>query len=172
MWTKQPEAETPNSSVPHKPEYPGAPLSPTATARPGVPTARNLACLGSTLKIKGEIYSEEDLQIDGKVEGSISIQGHKLLVGRTGELSSDVRASEVIVYGKVTGNLNARDRLEINKHGEVIGDILTARIRIEDGAYFKGSIEIESAKAPVHADQDTVGVGAIAGDGGETIAVS
>jgi len=106
--------------------------------------------------VKGEISSGEDLQIDGKVEGTISLQGHRLTIGRTAELSSEITASEVIVYGKAVGNLHARDRVEIKKDGEMIGDITTARISIEDGAYFKGRIEIERAKSPVQRDQETV----------------
>jgi cytoskeletal protein CcmA (bactofilin family) len=102
-----------------------------------------LACLGSTIVVKGEIAGDEDLQIDGKVEGPISVRGHRLTVGRNAELKSEITAREVIVYGNASGNLRARDRVEIKKDGQVIGNIVTARISIEDGAYFKGSIEIE-----------------------------
>ena len=171
MWTKQPLAEMPGSSPSQESGFPGAPLSATATMRPSIPTARNLACLGSTLKVKGKISSDEDLQIDGTVEGPISLQGHRLIVGRTAQLSSEVTAREVIVYGKVTGNLRASDRVEIKKDGELIGDILTARIRIEDGAYFKGRIEIEHAKSPVQRDLETVDVRAIGDTNEETVVV-
>jgi cytoskeletal protein CcmA (bactofilin family) len=156
MWTKEVQSEVPGSSPSQESRFPAAPLNATASMRPSSPTARSLACLGSTIKVKGEISSGEDLQIDGKVEGTISLQGHRLTVGRTAELSSEITAREVIVYGKAVGNLHARDRVEIKKDGEVIGDITTARISIEDGAYFKGRIEIERAKSPVQRDQETV----------------
>jgi cytoskeletal protein CcmA (bactofilin family) len=117
-----------------------------AANRPNVPAARTSACLGSTIVVKGEITADEDLQIDGKVEGNISLRGHRLTVGRTAQLDSEINAREVVVYGNAAGNLRARDRVEIKKDGQVIGDITTTRISIEDGAYFKGHIEIERAQ--------------------------
>lgn len=127
---------------------PGAPANAPSPAgnRPATPVARTLACLGSSIVVKGEITSDEDLQIDGKVEGPISLRGHRLTVGRTAELKSEISAREVVVYGNASGNLRARDRVEIKKDGQVIGDITTTRISIEDGAYFKGHIEIERAQ--------------------------
>src|SRR5216684_1820566 len=89
----------------------------------------------------------EDLQIDGKVDGPISLRGHELTVGRTAELTSEIHARGVVVYGKVTGNLHARDRVDVKSDGSVIGDISTARISIEDGAQFKGRIEIDPTKS-------------------------
>lgn len=164
MWTKQPPTELSGSSSSQESGSLGGPLSATASTRTSSPTARNLACLGSTLKIKGEISGDEDVQIDGQVEGPISLPGHRLTIGRTAKLSSEITAREVIVYGTAAGNLRARDRVEIKKDGEVMGDITTARISVEDGAYFKGRIEIERAKAPVQREPEAAGVpvGAIA----------
>jgi len=102
-----------------------------------------MACLGASVHVKGHISGAEDLQIDGKVEGPVSLDGQRLTVGRTGQLQSEIRAREVAVYGKVAGNIHAKDRVEIKRDGSVVGDINTARISIEDGAYFKGRIEIE-----------------------------
>jgi cytoskeletal protein CcmA (bactofilin family) len=112
-------------------------------ARPTAPTARNLSCLGAGLKIKGAISGSEDLQIDGKVEGPISLSGQKLTIGHTGDLNSDVTARDIIIHGDISGNLVAQDRVEIKKDAAVIGDIKASRISIEDGAYCKGRIEIE-----------------------------
>ena len=121
----------------------GAPSAP----RPATPTStRSSARLGSGLHIKGQLTGTEDLQIDGKVEGPISLNGHQLTVGPTAVLNSEIRASEVIVYGKVIGNLYG-DRVELKTDGSVTGDISTARISIEDGAHFKGRIEIDPAKS-------------------------
>jgi len=119
------------------------PAPDTFSSRPGMAAARNLACIGASLEIKGRISGEEDLQIDGKVEGPVALRGHRLTIGRSGQLNSEISARELVVYGKVTGNVNASDRVEIKKDGAVIGDIQTARISIEDGAIFKGRIEID-----------------------------
>lgn len=159
MWTKQTQTEVPSSSPTNRPEFPVGSLNATATMRPNSPTARSLACLGAGLEVKGKITGEEDLQIDGKVEGPISLQGQRLTVGRTARLNSQVTAREVVVYGKVTGNLSARERVEIKRDGSVIGDITTARISIEDGAYFKGRIEIDRPKPQAAADSESVGTG-------------
>jgi cytoskeletal protein CcmA (bactofilin family) len=116
-----------------------APVEPTF----GSPVSGNTARLGATLHVKGEITGNEDLHIDGSVEGLVHLEERKLTVGATARLTADVIAREVVVYGSVKGNLRARDRIEIKKDGSVVGDLTTARIMIEDGAYFKGSIEID-----------------------------
>jgi cytoskeletal protein CcmA (bactofilin family) len=106
---------------------------------------RATARLGSSLHVKGEITGSEDLLIDGSVEGLIQLDERKLTVGATAKLTADIIAREVVVYGTVKGNLRAKDRIEIKKDGSVNGDLTTARIMIEDGAYFKGSIEIDKS---------------------------
>ena len=116
----------------------------TDALRPlGATADRATARLGSSLHVKGEITGNEDLQIDGSVEGLIQLDERKLTVGATSKVTADVIAREVVVYGNVKGNLRAKDRIEIKKDGSVIGDLTTSRIMIEDGAYFKGSIEID-----------------------------
>jgi len=116
----------------------------TDAMRPlGATADRATARLGSSLHVKGEISGNEDLLIDGTVEGLIQLDERKLTVGATAKLTADIIAREVVVYGTVKGNLRAKDRIEIKKDGSVNGDLTTARIMIEDGAYFKGSIEID-----------------------------
>jgi cytoskeletal protein CcmA (bactofilin family) len=154
MWTKQEEGEAPNLSTQEK----GFAIAASgAAARPNSLTARTLACIGSSLEIKGMITGKEDLQIDGKVDGPISLEGQRLIVGRTGRVNSEVGAQEVIVYGNITGNLVARDRVEIKRDASVVGDIATARIGIEDGAHFKGRIEIDRAKPSAAVDPTSIG---------------
>jgi cytoskeletal protein CcmA (bactofilin family) len=163
MWNnKQQQNEFPSSSPVQAPAIPAASSSPNPTARPSVPTARNLSCLGASLEIKGQVSGDEDLQVDGKITGPVSLGGQKVTVGRTGQLNSEISAREIVVYGKVTGNLRARDLVEIKKDGSVVGDITTARISVEDGAYFKGRIEIDHPKQQTVAEQDReeVSVGA------------
>src|SRR5579863_8399916 len=118
-----------------------APLDSTYPS--ATPSDRSTARLGGSLHVKGEITGNEDLHIDGSVEGLVQLEDRKLTVGASAKLTADVVAREVVVYGSVKGNLRARDRIEIKKDGSVVGDLTTARIMIEDGAYFKGSIEID-----------------------------
>jgi cytoskeletal protein CcmA (bactofilin family) len=148
MWSPKQSPNDPNRTS-GSPEHasPVTPIGSAASSRPGIPAARNLSFLGPSLEIKGKLSGEEDLQIDGKVEGPIALQGQKLIAGRSAQLHSEISAREVVVYGKVQGNVRAQDRVEIKKDGSVLGDITTARISIEDGAYFKGRIEIERSKS-------------------------
>jgi len=164
MWNNKQQNDFPSSSPAQPQASPAASFNPNPAARPSVPTAKNLSCLGASLEIKGQISGDEDLQVEGKVTGPVSLGGQKLTVGRTGTLNSEISAREIVVYGKVTGNLRARDRVEIKKDGSVIGDITTARISVEDGAYFKGRIEIERAKqsSVAEPEHEEVPVGATA----------
>jgi cytoskeletal protein CcmA (bactofilin family) len=163
MWTKtQPEAPgyAPASGQGNAQSSFNANTNAAPATRfnaPTSPSARGLSCLGASLEIKGKISGEEDLQIDGKVEGAIALHGQRLTVGSTGQLNSEVHARDIVVYGKVQGNLRASDRVEIKKDGSVTGDITTSRISIEDGAYFKGRIEIDRAKGSSAAEYEAVG---------------
>jgi len=104
-----------------------------------------IARLGSSLHVKGEISGNEDLLIDGSLEGLLQLDERKVTVGSTAKLTADISAGEVIVYGSVKGNVHGKSKIEIKKDGSVNGDLTTAQIIIEDGAYFKGSIEIEKS---------------------------
>ncbi len=153
MWTKQQsQSEPPAVSPATGPASSVTPISVPPSSRSSSPAARSSARLGAGLQIKGHITGTEDLQIDGKVDGPISLNGHELTVGSTAQLNSEIHAGEVIVYGKVVGNLRARGRVDIKKDGSIIGDISSARISIEDGAHFKGRIEIDPTKSQAAAD--------------------
>jgi cytoskeletal protein CcmA (bactofilin family) len=136
-----------NQSSKHAPAtWEGTTAMSTDAIRPLGSTAdRATARLGSSLHVKGEISGNEDLVIDGSVEGLVQLDERKLTVGATAKVTADIVAREVVVYGTVKGNLRAKDRIEIKKDGSVIGDLTTSRISIEDGAYFKGSIEIDKS---------------------------
>ncbi len=116
----------------------------------GAAADRATARLGSSLHVKGEISGDEDLHIDGTVEGAVQLGEGKLTVGATANVTADIIAREVVVCGNVKGIVRAKGKIEIKKDGSVIGDLTTAQIIIEDGAYFKGSIEIDRA-----ADKET-----------------
>jgi len=143
----QPEPKTSAANQPPRPApatWEGTTAMSTDAMRPlGATADRAVARLGPSLHVKGEISGNEDLLIDGSVEGLIQLDDRKLTVGATAKLTADIIAREVVVYGSVKGNLRAKDRIEIKKDGSVNGDLTTARIMIEDGAYFKGSIEID-----------------------------
>ena len=94
---------------------------------------------------KAKSPATKNLVIDGSVEGLVQLDDHKLMIGVTATVTADIIAREVVVYGTVKGNLQAKSRIEIKKDGSVNGDLMTARIVIEEGAYFKGSIEITRA---------------------------
>lgn len=102
---------------------------------------------------KREASGSDDLRLDAVIEGAISLNCRRLTVGETAKASADVIAREVIVYGELTGHLQAGDRIEIKKHASVTGDLTTPRILIEDGAYFKGTVQIERRKKPRGATQ-------------------
>lgn len=141
---QQPQQARPNIPSANAPAIPGEAktMAPIDSGYPST-TSGGTARLGSSLHVKGEITGNEDLLIDGSVEGLVQLEDRKLTVGASAKVTADVIAREVVVYGNVKGNLRARDRIEIKKDGSVVGDLTTARISIEDGAYFKGSIEID-----------------------------
>jgi cytoskeletal protein CcmA (bactofilin family) len=122
----------------------------TDAMRPGDATADSVTgWLGSSLQVKGDITGTEDLLIEGSVEGLIELDERKLTVGPTAKITADINARDVVVYGFVKGNVHAKGRIEIKKDGSVIGNLTTAQIMIEDGADFKGSIEIDKGEAKV-----------------------
>ena len=102
------------------------------------------------MTVKGQISGNEDLLVDGKVEGPISVGEHRLTLGRDGQVTGALAAREIIIYGKVEGNQTVvSESIEIKKDALMIGNVKTRRIVIEDGAGFKGSIEIEESGKPV-----------------------
>src|SRR5271169_6773101 len=118
-------------------------MAPLDSPYPATTSTGGTARLGASLHVKGEITGNEDLHIDGTVEGLVHLEDRRLTIGASAKVTADIIAREVAVFGNVKGNLRARDRIEIKKDGSVVGDLTTARIMIEDGAYFKGSIEID-----------------------------
>ncbi|HKV25319.1 MAG TPA: polymer-forming cytoskeletal protein [Candidatus Acidoferrum sp.] len=153
MWNKQ--QTQPETAVAPPPPAPIAPPAPVAALgaqlgpRPSAIASQShsAARLGSSLHIEGHIRGTEDLQVDGKVDGPITLTGHQLIVGETAVCNSEVNAGAVTVYGKIVGNVMARNRVDIKTDGSVVGDISTSRISIEDGAHFKGRIEIDPSKS-------------------------
>src|ERR1700677_2950074 len=136
-----PNAEPTRPSVPTAASHESTTTRPSGTS-PASPAAADQATIGKSLVVKGEVTGSESLYIDGKVEGAINLPGNRVTVGRNGQVSANISAREVVVLGKVRGNINASDRVDIRSEGSLTGDVIAARISIEDGAFFKGGIDI------------------------------
>jgi cytoskeletal protein CcmA (bactofilin family) len=121
-----------------------APARPQPTS--AAPTGEQ-ATIGKGLFIKGEINGSESLFIDGKVEGTVNLPGNRVTIGRNGQVAANITAREIVVLGKVRGNVSATDRVDIRAEGSLSGDVSAARISIEDGAFFKGGIDIRKPEA-------------------------
>jgi len=112
-----------------------------------MPKTGEFAHIGKSVVIKGELSGSEDLYVDGTVEGTIQLQGNNLVIGPNGHVHADVNSKGVVVEGKLEGNIRASDRVELRKSAVIVGDIATQRIAIEDGAYFKGKVDIQKEAA-------------------------
>lgn len=151
MWKPTNQPGTPGR--PAEPERPtmSTPTAPAASDTAAAPrpvtttTTSDQATIGKSLVIKGEVTGSESLYIDGRVEGSINLSGNRVTVGRNGVVAANINAREIVVLGKVRGNLTASDRVDIRSDGSLTGDVVAARISIEDGAFFKGGIDIRKA---------------------------
>ncbi len=143
MWNKRNEGEPRQTATLAAPQ----PVPVAAAPRMTEPS-RPVAILGPSVVVKGEIRSEEDLMIEGEVQGLVEAIGHRITIGPTGNLqTSGVKAREVVVMGKMKGSVEATEKVYIRKDAQLVGDVQTAGIIIEDGAYFKGGIDIR--KGPV-----------------------
>ena len=140
MWNKlegptgtNPEQETSRSQAPT------SDAKPVSVAAPQ--TAKQVAAIGASMNIKGEIRAREELLVEGEVEGLV--ESHSMVtVGPNGKVRANIKAREVVVFGTVCGNVEVAEKIAIRDHGSIIGDLKTTGIRIDDGAYFKGSIDI------------------------------
>jgi cytoskeletal protein CcmA (bactofilin family) len=112
------------------------------------------ATIGRTLVIKGEIIGAEALYIDGRIEGKITLPDNRITIGRNGVVQADITAREVVVMGKVSGNIECSDRVDIRSEGSVTGEVSTVRISVEDGAVLKGGIQVRSGEHK-HQNQDS-----------------
>lgn len=154
MWKpNQPGSPTPATPEPARPATPASTFEASSAARPATNASANAASasavpsgeqatIGKSLVVKGELTGSESLYIDGKVEGAINLPGNRVTVGRNGQVAANIVAREVVVLGKVRGNCQASDRVDIRSEGSLTGDVIAARISIEDGAFFKGGIDI------------------------------
>ncbi len=155
MWkpTNQPNITPASTPEPQRTFQP--PQEPVLATRPpsaSVSTPQEQATLGKSLVIKGEVTGSESLYIDGRVEGSINLPGNRVTVGRNGVVSANISAREIVILGKVRGNMAASDRFDIRSEGSLTGDITAQRVSIEEGAYFKGGIDIRKPGQKVNGE--------------------
>jgi len=187
MWNRRKEEE-------NLPRPASAPPTPSVLAKEGIPMStlpgrsssephfdsprRGTAVLGKSVIVKGQIFSREDLTIDGEVEGTVELQEHRLTVGPNGKVMASIKAREIVVLGTIHGNVETTDKIDIRKEAKLVGDIKTSRIVIEDGAYFKGNIDIVRAETPRPAappapkPQPAASASAASSSGGPTPAVA
>ncbi len=147
MWekrkdTRPPEPQQKPAPTPTYNPPPQQAGSPPQTPAPAPAASRSVTNIGRAMTIKGEIRSQEDLYLDGEVEGKLLVPGHSLTIGPNAKVKSDIKAREVTVLGTVHGNIEAEQKVAIRKDGQLVGNITTAGITIDDEAYFKGSIDI------------------------------
>ena len=158
MWNRRKDDEyppKPGSGAPPAPSSAptmretsqAASPTPARSYEPSIPGMSGSATIGKAVMVKGQIFSREDLIIDGEVEGTVEAQEHRVTVGPNGKVHAGVKAREIVVLGAINGNVEATDKIDIRKDARLVGDIKTARIVIEDGAYFKGSIDITKQEA-------------------------
>ena len=151
MWDKKETGArtTPESGV--APAYHPEPVKSTASG------SGRTANIGPSIQIKGELQGDEDLTIDGRVEGKIELREHNLTIGQNGRIKADLYARNIVIAGEVTGNAFAAERVEIAPSGRLSGDITAPRITIADGAHFKGAVDMErGAAAKVGSKHDEV----------------
>jgi cytoskeletal protein CcmA (bactofilin family) len=156
MWKAREE----NNPMTMNPPQPSGAASPAVTA-----TTPNLASrdntksaaaqyadradvghIGKSVVIRGELTGNEDLYLDGEIEGNIDLRDHKLVIGPNGKIKATITARDIVLHGRVEGNVSATERVELKKSCSLVGDVSTQRIVIEDGAFFKGAIDIKENK--------------------------
>lgn len=174
MWKPRPEDNKPMSTNPTQPAQPVPP--PAAVAAPSIPTQHketpkasephraDVGHIGKSVQIKGELTGSEDLYLDGSIEGTVDLRDHSLIIGPNGKIKAAITARDLVVHGRIEGNVTATGRVELRKSCTMIGDVSTQRIVIEDGAFFKGAIDIKEKSQPAEA-RKPMAVAASAGMG-------
>lgn len=171
MWKPRPEDSKPMSTTPSQPGQPAQPVPPpVVAATPSIPVPHketpkasephraDVGHIGKSVQIKGELTGSEDLYLDGSIEGTVDLRDHSLIIGPNGKIKAAISARDLVVHGRVEGNITATGRVELRKSCTLIGDVSTQRIVIEDGAFFKGAIDIKENTQNVETRKPLVSV--------------
>lgn len=146
MWKTRPEDNRPSLTPSHPAQAAAAPaiaaVAPNQPPKPSEMNHADVGHIGKSVVIRGELSGSEDLYLDGEVEGNINLHDHKLVIGPNGKIKAAITARDVVLHGRVEGNVSASERLELKRASTLTGDVTTHRIVIEDGAFFKGAIDI------------------------------
>ncbi len=171
MWKKEdgkpqgvPEISTTPAVVASTPSLSSAPIRETPTSLPV--SAKAAACISQGIKIKGEVTGSEDLFVDGQVDGKLSLTNGSLTIGPNGRVKADVTAREVVVRGTVEGKVSGRDKVQLWSTGQVIGEVQTDRLAIEDGAMLRG--KVEAGKQPTKTGESQAAAAGAAGSGSKS----
>lgn len=147
MWQTLDNSKNPQSSAPQPAANPNSNSLATQLR-----TTAEQATIGRSLVIKGEVTGSEPLYIDGRVEGTINLIDNRVTIGRNGSVAANVNAKEVVVMGKLHGNVTVSDRVDIRAEGALTGDVVAHRLSIEDGAFFKGSVDLKKSEQKMNSD--------------------
>jgi cytoskeletal protein CcmA (bactofilin family) len=159
MWKARPEednrptfnpsqAASPATTAPAAATTSSINLPPKETAKHAPEPRADVGHIGKSVVLRGELTGNEDLYLDGEVEGNINLRDHKLVIGPNGKIKATITARDLVVHGRVEGNVNSSERVELKRSCSLTGDVTTQRIVIEDGAFFKGAIDIKEHKEP------------------------
>lgn len=155
MWKREnegvPMSPTPATTTPAAPRRdaePAATASTTPPPRAAESASTGRAVLGAATTVRGELSGEEDLLVEGKVEGKVDLRQNSVTVGAKGRVAAEVHARTIVIDGEVEGNLTAEEQIVIRRSGRVRGDLVSPRVTIEDGARFKGSIDMDPKRVP------------------------
>lgn len=153
MWKRKEEENiVPEPVASPSPAISHAPVRPAEPSRSDMLRSAEVATIGKSVVVKGELSGSEDLIVDGEVEGSISLRGQTLTIGPNGRVRANIEARNVIIHGRLNGDIHATERVDLRKSASLSGDISTARISIEDGAFFKGGIDIQKPEAAIKSE--------------------
>ena len=155
MWNSVPgnsQPPAPKSNYTAYDDFKPAPQQGQPQHAPQAHASNGHAHLGPGLTLKGELSGQEDVVLDCRVEGPVNFGGNRVTIGRNSVITGDIVAREAVLHGKLSGDMRAHDRVEVKSGGSLVGDLVTGRISIEEGAYFKGHIEIDPSSKPVKAD--------------------
>ena len=180
MWKARPEDNKPMSTNPVAPSTVAATATPSANApqnqAPKAPSTysdrADVGHIGKSVVIRGELTGNEDLYLDGEIEGNIDLRDHKLVIGPNGKIKATITARDIVLHGRVEGNISATERVELKKSCTLVGDVSTMRIVIEDGAFFKGAIDIKETRESREARKPSVSASSSVSSGSVSTATS